>query len=212
MFSQSQTRNCTPISALEHQSYLPGIVQRAVGVSENKMDLPHLCTCLIVCGSEYFHVLCAYMCFGNHFVFFIAVYCGPFICSWGVWRVLLLHFLFCLCACVCVCVHACVCLIWCDCAWHVVCAGAVNRRDPNCDSSALFSPVPWTFHPSEGLSIGRCVCIWINKCSDAHAHAHAPIGLDTYTYTHSKSSEPWKRKFHVENVFIETICVWKIEE
>lgn len=71
MFSQSQTRNCTPISAPERRPYLLGIVQGAAGVSENKMDLPHLCTCAIVSGS---------MLFTKHFVFLAGLYCELQIC------------------------------------------------------------------------------------------------------------------------------------
>lgn len=82
MFSQSQTRNCTPISAPERRSYLLGIVQGAAGVSENKMDLPHLRTCVIVSGS---------MLFTKRFVFVAGLYCELQMCV-------------CVCAAVCVCV------------------------------------------------------------------------------------------------------------
>lgn len=146
-----------------------------MGVSENKMDLPHLCTCVIVFASEGVRAVCACVFQYPLCILFRCVCCKDFFFFSGVSRgpyCTFLYTLILLCACVCVQLS----LIWCDCVWHVVCAGAVNRRVPNRDSSLLFSPIPGMFHPSEGLSMDKVFAYGLtNAQTRIQTHAHTLV-------------------------------------
>lgn len=139
-----------------------------MGVSENKMDLPHLCLCVTVSASMCVSVTALY------FLQRCVVRC--YTCYWWDYRDIIVLFcaplqLFTLCILlVCVCVCAALSLIRCDCIWHVVCAGAVNRRAPNCDSSPSLITAPGAFSSSEDLSMDN---VFAYGLTNAHTDTHS---------------------------------------
>lgn len=149
-------------------------MQRVWGLVKTKWTC-HTCVHVLLCLQARVFVRRVHVCFSIHSVFFSGVCVVRIFFFSGVSRgpyCTFLYTLILLCACVCVQLS----LIWCDCVWHVVCAGAVNRRVPNRDSSLLFSPIPGMFHPSEGLSMDKVFAYGLtNAQTRIQTHAHTLV-------------------------------------